>query len=181
MPPDWIPIDVPTIADEELLEITKGLCKCPGKFQGKRCKCNVLDNQMYSLHYWHVKAQRDIPRKPDGLPLCQQCHRFLAVKKCTDCDINYCFKCLRATHHSPMDFKQKSFLTLEQRKDVNSLQQLKYSKEHNWVPVQYHTCQMCKTEKVLAGIHCQECGTDLCRPCSRRIHDRLPDHQLYDI
>ena len=70
---------------------------------------------------------------------------------------------------------------MEQRKDVNSLQQLKYSKEHNWVPVQYHTCQMCKTEKVLAGIHCLECGTDLCRPCSRRIHDRLPDHQLYDI
>jgi hypothetical protein len=163
MPAEWIPIDVPTVTDEEL-------------------KADPAREQMYALHYWHVKAQRDLPRKPDGLPPCCLCNRHLAKFSCFEChEANYCHKCYRDTHGSPMFFAQKSFLTMEQRQKAEILEQLKFSKTHHWGAVKYPRCKMCKTEKVLAGYHCATCAVDMCRPCSRRIHERLKDHELYTI
>lgn len=163
MPADWIPIDVPTISDEEL-------------------NADKQKEQMYALHYWHVKAQRDLPRKPDGLPACGMCHRNLAKFACVQCHhAPYCHKCYRDTHASPLNFLQKSFLNMEQRQNVEMLEKLKFSKTHHWEPVQFPYCQLCKTEKVLAGYQCATCDKNMCRPCARRVHERLKNHDLYTI
>ncbi len=163
MPLEWIPIDVPTVTDEELA-------------------ADPSREQMYALHYWHVKAQRDLPRKPDGLPLCCVCNRHLANFSCQECHhANYCFKCYRDTHASPMHFAQKSFLTTEQRQDPTILEKAKFSKTHHQVPVKYPYCQLCKTEKILAGMHCTQCNLDMCRRCSRRVHEKKADHEVYAI
>ena len=167
LPEDWVPIDVPKYSPEQLADPeNEGL------------------EQMYSLHYWHPKAQRDIPRKPDGLPLCINCNRNLATFNCLDCEHgsdNYCFTCMRETHASPFAFKQKSALSAEQRSKPSMLEKLQFSIKHKWRKVQYPRCKMCKTEKILAGMHCVQCNVDMCRACSRRIHERLPDHEVHAI
>lgn len=80
-----------------------------------------------------------------------------------------------------MHFAQKSFLTMEQRQDPTILEKAKFSKTHHWVPVKYPYCQLCKTEKILAGMHCTQCNMDMCRRCSRRVHEKKADHEVYAI
>jgi hypothetical protein len=177
LPSDWIPVDVPRYSDDELLA-DKSL------------------EQMYTLHYWHVKGKRDIPRKPDGLPLCCYCQRNISLHKCIQCNLNYCLLCSRITHGSPFEFKQKSILKIEDRNNTILLEKLKFSISHVFTDVIYPTCALCNTTKVLAGMHCSTCGSgsgsgsgsgnghdgmNMCRPCCRRIHERLKDHEFFPI
>ncbi len=167
LPLDWIPIDVPTVSAEELA-------------------ADSTREQLYALHYWHVKAKRDIPRKPDGLPICAQCYRNLAVEHCNECQKDYCFPCLRETHASPFGFKQTAVLKLEDRNNAQTLEKLKFSISHSFSSVKYPRCGMCRTEKVLAGMHCKTCNKDkggmpMCRACCRRIHEKLTEHEFYPI
>jgi len=167
MPNDWIPIDVPTVTEEELA-------------------ADPEREQLYAMHYWHVKAERDIPRKPDGLPLCLHCHRNLAIEHCNECNLDYCHTCLRETHASPYGFKQKSVLSIAERQDYTLLQKLKFNISHTFSQLRYPRCGLCRTEKVLAGMFCTTCaaekgGMPMCRPCCRRIHERLPDHEMHAI
>ena len=169
MPSDWIPIDVPTVPDEELAADPK-------------------KEQMYALHYWHVKGKRDIPRKPDGLPVCIQCQRNLATEHCIQCNYDYCLTCARQTHASPFGFKQNAVLKMEERNDMEILEKLQFSINHSFTNVTYPTCALCRTSKVLAGMHCNNCGPehgsgmDMCRPCCRRIHSHKSiEHEFYPI
>ena len=167
LPVEWIPIDVPTVSAEEMEAD-------PGR------------EQLYALHYWHVKAKRDIPRKPDGLPICHVCYRNLATDHCDQCAIDYCFPCLREMHSSPFEFKQKAVLKIEDRQNTRILEKLKNSLSHTFSPVSYPSCGMCRTEKVLAGMFCKTCNKDkggmaMCRPCCRRIHEKLPEHETHAI
>ncbi len=167
LPADWIPIDVPTVSAEEM-------------------QADPSREQMYALHYWHVKGKRDIPRKPDGLPLCGNCQRNLATDFCQDCHLNLCLSCARDTHASPFNFKQKAVLKAEERSNSDLLQKLKNSLSHTLTNVTYPTCKMCNTTKVLAGMHCSTCaggkGMDMCRPCCRRIHSHeTMEHEFYPI
>lgn len=47
------------------------------------------------------------------------------------------------------------------------LQQLAFH-AHPFTLSQPRRCQMCKSTKVCAGIHCDTCEVDMCRACSRR-------------
>ena len=167
LPQDWIPIDVPTVTVEELA-------------------ADPSREQLYALHYWHVKAKRDLPRKPDGLPLCVHCSRNLAHEHCNECNLDYCFPCQRETHGSPYGFKQKSVLKMEERQNYAILQKLQFSIKHTFSALKYPQCGMCRTEKVLAGMFCKTCnaakgGMTMCRSCSRRIHEKLVDHEVVPI
>jgi len=116
LPNPWIPIDVPIplpeLSEEEKISAF-----------GVDKKGNLLpDNreQLYSLHYWHNEAQRDLPRKPDGLPACHTCMRNLADMECPQCVSNFCFTCYRDTHASPYGFLQKARPTPDQTNDLGT-------------------------------------------------------------
>lgn len=101
-PTPWIPVDVavpqPAAAD--------------GSEQ---------QQQMYQLHYWHVTAQRDLPRKPDGLILCIQCQRNIAIHRCLVCEVDYCIPCHRDTHKAPLNFAQKTLPTEKELENPGKL------------------------------------------------------------
>jgi hypothetical protein len=63
-------------------------------------------SQSYVVHYWHVKARKSIPRKPDGLPLCSHCQRNIAVHRCDACAVDFCLSCHRGTHGNPFGVHQ---------------------------------------------------------------------------
>jgi multidrug efflux pump subunit AcrA (membrane-fusion protein) len=67
--------------------------------------------------YWHVTAKRAFPKKPDGYLICGQCNYLLAIRKCTTCQINYCFVCHRNTHGNPLGFFQNTKAKKEQFSD----------------------------------------------------------------
>lgn len=114
LPSPWIPIDVP-IPLPELSDDEKAAAF------GVDQKGNMLpDNreQLFSLHYWHVLAKRDLPRKPDGIPVCLSCNRNLADMRCVQCTTNFCFACYRETHASPYGFLQQARPTPAQTNDL---------------------------------------------------------------
>lgn len=77
--------------------------------------------QLYVIHYWHVKARKSIPRKPDGLPVCVHCHRNIASHHCTTCKMEYCLACHRGTHGNPFGFRQFAKATKEQYSDPGTI------------------------------------------------------------
>lgn len=120
MPMVWVPIDVPIplpeITDAERASMIQVI---PATANEKKKEVFVdTREQMYSLHYWHVKAKRDLPRKPDGIPACTACHRNLAEMKCVQCTTNFCFTCYRDSHASPYGFFQKKRPTPDQANDM---------------------------------------------------------------
>jgi hypothetical protein len=125
------------------------------------------------VHYWHAPSRQELPRKPDGMPLCSYCCRNLAVHTCSTCTYDYCFYCHRWTHAHPWGFEQKRDMTVEEQSDTNFLVKLNCA-AHDWKPTEHYTCQICKTTKMLAGVRCEACGYDMCRPCSRKIHAVSP-------
>ena len=179
LPQVWVPIDVPVSqpAEGQLSEAGQGAVADSNT-------SGTTKEQMYALHYWHVKAKRDLPRKPDGLPLCATCHRNLADMRCVQCAINNCFACYRSQHASPLGFLQRARPTPDQAQDMDWLTRLKFSKEHCWEDVVIPRCHMCKSDKRVAGMHCPQCGDkDMCRTCCRRLHEHtaLAAHEFYPI
>lgn len=71
--------------------------------------------------YWHVVAKRAFPRKPDGFPICMHCNHLIAIHKCIDCNMNYCFRCHRDTHSNPFGFLQKAKARQEEYSDPSKL------------------------------------------------------------
>eukprot|EP00981_Chlorochromonas_danica_P014826 scaffold8997_cov171-Ochromonas_danica.AAC.1 len=82
--------------------------------------------------YWHIKARRALPFKPDGFILCNQCNYLLAVHTCIQCNTvdlgdgrmsggHFCFACHRATHSHPMNFCQRTKATKQQYSHPGSL------------------------------------------------------------
>jgi hypothetical protein len=138
---------------------------------------------MYVIHYWHVTARKDLPRKPDGLPVCSLCCRNLAVHSCNSCNgANFCWTCHRDTHASPLGFLQKTKASRAQYSDPVFLEKLSKS-HHVYGPSQPLRCQMCSATHMCAGFHCNTCEKDMCRPCSRRIHTHSSKvaHEFYEI
>ncbi len=79
-------------------------------------------------------------------------------------------------------------MKVEDRSNTQMLEKLQFSITHNFTTVSYPYCKMCKTTKVLAGMHCVTCGPeggdgmDMCRPCCRRIHaHETIQHEFYPI
>ena len=105
-PQPWSPIDVPIPLPEEAVEDMGDETKPPRE-------------QMFALHYWHATARRDLPRKPDGLPLCVQCRRGLAAMKCAQCTTNFCLPCYRQTHGSPFGFFQRRKPNSDEAQDMS--------------------------------------------------------------
>jgi len=142
----------------------------------------TLPNGTVTVHYWHVPSGKDVPRKPDGYRICQQCFRELALHTCLQCKVNYCFRCHRQTHSSVLNFRQKDRPTRKQLLDP-----VFYAKtlniDHKWQMTQTIPCDQCKSTKMLAAFHCNECNKDLCRPCTRKMHDHgsMHDHMLTEV
>mmetsp|Transcript_24132 Transcript_24132/g.33095 ORF Transcript_24132/g.33095 Transcript_24132/m.33095 type:complete len:262 (-) Transcript_24132:570-1355(-) len=119
--------------------------------------------RLVSIHYYHVPSKKDIPRKPDGLPLCKHCYRQLAQHFCTVCAVDYCANCHRLTHASPFGVRQKANATQKELANADC------------------------TIRVTAGSHhsrhCKSCAKDLCRPCSRRLHgtENKLKHDFYHV
>lgn len=135
-------------------------------------------------HYWHVIAKKDIPRKPDGLPLCEECELNLALQFCEQCERNYCFPCKRKIHCHPLGFSQLRPKPKDLMDPTYHIRVANFT--HTYKPVKRHLCQLCRSDKLLAGIKCVECNQELCRPCSRRLHSDGCDkefltHTLYNI
>lgn len=142
----------------------------------------VLPNGTVTVHYWHVPSGKDVPRKPDGYRICQQCFRELALHTCNDCKVNYCFRCHRLTHSSVVGFRQFDKPTRKQLLDP-----VIYAKTlnitHKWHLTKTVKCEQCKSSTMLAAFHCNECNKDLCRPCSRKLHDHgtMENHMLTEV
>jgi hypothetical protein len=73
------------------------------------------------LHYYHVKARREFPHKPDGYLLCTECQHFLAIRTCVDCNTHFCFACHRKTHGHPLGFAQNFKISKDQMHDAGKL------------------------------------------------------------
>lgn len=129
----------------------------------------VESKKKWEVHYWHVPGKTELPRKPDGLPLCQHCCKNIALHVCNTCELHYCFACTYKTHASPLGFFQKRKVQALESLDVDFMLKLKNS-HHSFRHIVIPHCEMCKTENIYAGMHCEECAMDICRPCSRRLH-----------
>lgn len=106
-PQPWSPIDVPIPLPEQEALADKADGAGPPR------------EQMFALHYWHATARRDLPRKPDGLPLCVQCRRSLAAMQCVQCTTNFCLPCYRQTHASPFGFFQRRKLNSDEAQNMS--------------------------------------------------------------
>lgn len=136
------------------------------------------------VHYWHVPSSKELPRKPDGLPACSTCNTNLAIHYCIECGLNYCSGCHRDSHSNPMGFAQNRKVRKKESIDHSFMQRLNFFKTHTWRPIRPIRCSYCKSDKNFAGIHCEGCNNDMCRPCSRRIHahgNGLEDHVLFFV
>ena len=125
-------------------------------------------------------------RKPDGVYLCSYCQYHISIRKCLDCDANFCFTCFRELHSSPFGFNQRVDLvkeTNEQKKNTAFIEQMT-RQDHRWKRVEPKKCVMCNTDRVMAAYSCEQCEKSaLCRPCARRLHNH-PDskgHTLLEI
>lgn len=130
------------------------------------------------LNFWHVTAKRSLPRKPDGLLLCQRCEINLALRRCFQCETLFCFICHRETHSHPMGFLQNTAPDEEQLHDQTFLDRLQKHVHHQWGPVEPVKCDMCNSVTnggLLAAFCCQDCGNkNMCRPCYRRYEPSPP-------
>ena len=115
-PPEWVSSPVP--ATDTDLSTRPSAC-LPGatlsltSFDGVKFDKHLS----YVIHYWHVKARKSIPRKPDGLPVCVHCVRNIAAHYCLVCGVDYCLSCHRGTHGNPFGFAQHAKATKEQYSD----------------------------------------------------------------
>ena len=140
-----------------------------------------------TYHFWHCTAKRSIPRKPDGLLICQRCDVNLALRRCVQCDLVYCFICHRETHSNPMNFLQHTRATSEQLMDPSFLDRLDKHRQHTYGSVDPIVCNLCKSVNnggLLAAFHCIDCGNkNMCRPCYRRLHghNSQMNHRSYII
>ena len=139
-----------------------------------------------NINYWHVIAKKQMTRKPDGVYLCSYCQYHISIRKCLDCDANFCFTCFRELHSSPFGFNQRVDLvkeTNERKKDTAFIEQMT-RQDHQWKRVEPKKCVMCNTDRVMAAYSCEQCEKSaLCRPCARRLHNH-PDskgHTLLEI
>jgi len=164
VPPKWIPCKPVEESKEDIEAVASGATP--------------------PQHYWHVMAKKDLPRKPDGLPLCSECSLNLALQYCEQCQRDFCFPCKRKLHSHPLEFSQlrakpKDLLDPTYHSRIKNF-------GHTYKPVKRPICQLCRSDKLLAGISCVECKQNLCRPCSRRLHSDGCDkefltHTLYNI
>mmetsp|Transcript_21860 Transcript_21860/g.48872 ORF Transcript_21860/g.48872 Transcript_21860/m.48872 type:complete len:1042 (-) Transcript_21860:89-3214(-) len=142
----------------------------------------VQSGEDYVLTYWHMAAKKGIPRKPDGLPLCCTCQRNIGVHFCKGCTADYCLPCHRGTHGNPFGFHQHAKATKDQYSDPDFLQALQWH-QHHFVLSRAKKCEMCKAKNKSAAFRCDDCGKDMCRECSRRIHEHKDSyaHTYYNI
>jgi hypothetical protein len=114
-PPEWM--STPVIATEEDIAAGRRI------HHGDMLRATAFDGvrfdraARYVIHYWHVKARKSLPRKPDGLPLCCHCERNIAAHHCMTCQTDYCLSCHRGTHGNPFGFHQHAKATKEQYSD----------------------------------------------------------------
>lgn len=140
-----------------------------------------------SIHFWHVTARKSIPRKPDGLLMCQRCEINLALRNCYTCGLVYCFSCHRDLHRHPLNFLQHTRATELEASDASFLELLKFHRDHIYGPVEGVKCDMCKSENnggLLAAFKCVSCGDkNMCRPCYRRLHEHKSqqNHEVYTV
>ena len=115
-----------------------------------------------------------------------------------DCSLHYCVGCHRNTHANPFGVRQKAKATQKEYSDhgamlwmltINNTSTIhtyihKFTSTiciahvefllrlhncgHKWTPTKLLQCQLCFSKTILAGIRCNQCAKDLCRPCSRR-------------
>lgn len=189
-PTPWLPVEVPVDKrspgpNPTVHSAVSGTVSSTVSISASRAgdgdDSSTISEEMYNIHYWHVTAKTDFHRKPDGLILCDDCHRNIAIHHCKQCTLDYCFTCHRSTHASPLGFRQRMQPTQDQQLDPSFLQRFKCSK-HDWILSKPKKCNLCFTEKIWAGIHCLTCNMDLCRPCSRRIHEQKDkiSHEYYN-
>ena len=126
-------------------------------FLGLKVKRDVEDPHPWSLQYdekgalyWYncVSGEKNLsgyfgepPAKPSGYPLCLNCNIELAIKKCKQCDFEYCFQCFRASHNYVGADK------------------------HTYTRVQPIECEMCS--KSLAAFRCKD--KNFCKECFVRL------------
>jgi hypothetical protein len=153
------------------------------------------------VNFWHVTAERQITRKPDGFSICGSCHFNIATRRCQECEFDYCFICHRATHQSPFGFYQKeTTITAADRESEAFLTCLQCC-SHRWGPVLPKRCDMCSASAVIsvktspaqpnssgstnhsAALHCDNCNKNFCRRCHRKVHagDEFKDHVAWLI
>lgn len=60
------------------------------------CMWQCLDQGNGDVTYLHLKSGKVLPRKPDGIPLCQHCQMELATRECVQCRVVFCFYCYRS-------------------------------------------------------------------------------------
>lgn len=134
--------------------------------------------------YWHSAAKRFLPRKPDGIQLCHYCNSNISLLRCLKCETNYCFTCLRDTHGNPYQFLQKPKVTRSESVNDTFISKLDFFQNHlQYTEVSVIKCQSCKSEKINAAFHCNDCNQNICRPCSRRIHahSEFKCHIMYEV
>jgi hypothetical protein len=154
------------------------------------------------VNFWHVSAERQITRKPDGFSICGSCHFNIATRRCQVCEFDYCFSCHRATHQSPFGFYQKeTTITAANREDRTFLTCMQCC-SHRWGPVLPKRCDLCSVSAVhsvntspsqtnssnsstnhAAALHCDNCNKNYCRRCHRKVHggDEFKDHVAWLI
>lgn len=152
------------------------------------------------VNFWHVTAERQITRKPDGFSICGSCHFNIATRRCIDCEFDYCFSCFRATHQSPFGFFQKeTTITASDRENRAFLTCLQCC-GHKWGPVLAKRCDLCSSSATTttasgkatnagtssahtAALHCDNCNKNFCRRCHRKVHagDGFKDHVAWLI
>ena len=145
-----------------------------------------LGSEISGLAYWHVLAKRQMSRKPDGVYTCSKCLRNISLRRCMQCNANFCFGCYRETHQSPFGFMQNIDFKKKIAERVNDevFIELLTKQKHTWKRVEPKKCVACNTEKVMAAYSCQQCDmTAICRPCSRRLHAHksTADHVLLEL
>jgi len=140
-----------------------------------------LQGSQTTVHYWHAVAKRSLPKKPDGYPLCQNCCRNLASRKCIDCSEKkvshdeeavmtlFCFTCHRETHGAPLGFFQRKRPSKLQYFDPDFMSRMSMS-FHRWYVVKPPVCELCNSTRIHAAIYCQDCKKNICRPCFRKVH-----------
>jgi len=132
----------------------------------------VAPSATTTVSYWHVQARRGMPRKPDGLLLCEICSFYFALRKCAECDVKYCFVCHRESHGHPLGFTQKTKPYKVQLNDPSFWTQMDKC-AHTWSRVQAVPCGMCGSgppSNLMAALRCEDCAQNYCRPCHRRFH-----------
>lgn len=185
MPLPWIAIpDIDNISDDEHSDV--GVVTNDNALTLHSRPSQTISSKKKTTSYWHVTARRSLPRKPDGLLLCQRCDINLALRKCLGCNnMLYCFCCHRETHSHPLNFCQNTRATQNQLNDPNFLTCLNNHVKHIYTNVDSVTCNMCKgSEGLLAAYCCVTCGNfNQCRKCFRRLHEHesQQQHEYYTI